>query len=647
MMTDHVEISPRPPGASVAPLVAGRFTLTSRIGSGRFGKIYEGIDSARPGRSGQPDRLAIQIIDEGILDDPKLRTRFSEGFARIRSWSHPNIVRQFSLTRWGDSACLTMELLEGASMRRILDDPDPESLEFVECLAVVGQVGRALAHAHQRGVIHGAVDARNVFVTHDYEVKLLDFAPIPVSPSAALQRIDTGIGVREMTVRDDVNGLACLAYELLSGRHPFGGSLPDEARRAGIKAQPVETIPAVQWEALRRALDLTGETSLPTVSRFLEEFGVTGNERLPVTSQSAGANTHAPRVKHARSRKMPGARVDPPRSERPGVGQVAALADEDPVGRTLSPVDVPAMQAATRSHSQRPRGRLALATLLLIGLIALPNATVGPLPATFAAIIEELRLLAGGDPLPVTPVEPVVSAVETATGELDDGGTAGTEARDDNRESAAVMLAESTPRAEIQRANEPAAIGASEVVLPAAQESARPALDIARGAVPDIVSEAAAGLHSDAAPDLIPETAVAGNARPTDAAAAGPAGIDVATVTFASTLTTVSESGTAARVIVVREGPAIDPIRFSWWAHDDTARRNDDYGDLGQRIDVMASGETSTTLLIPIVADNRPEARERFFVSLSVDPADGSAGRTLPSRAEVHQAEVHIVDDDS
>ena len=619
MMTDHVDISPRPPGASVAPLVAGRFTLTSRIGSGRFGKIYEGIDAARPGRSGQPDRLAIQIVDEGILDDPKLRTRFSEGFARIRSWSHPNIVRQFSLTRWGDSACLTMELLEGASMRRILDDPDPEPLEFVECLAVVGQVGRALAHAHQRGVIHGGVDTRNVFVTHDFEVKLLDFAPIPVSPSAALQRIDTGIGVREMTVRDDVNGLACLAYELLSGRHPFGGSLPDEARRAGMKAQPVETIPAVQWEALRRALDLTGETSLPTVSRFLEEFGVTGNERLPVTSQSPGANIHAPRVKHARSGKMPGARVDPPRSERPGVRQVAALAVEDPVGRTLSPVDAPAMQAATRS--QRPGGRLALATLLLIGLIALPNANVGPLPATLAAVIEELRLLAGGDPLPVDPVEPVASGLETATGELDRSGTAGSEARDDSSESAGVILAESTPRAEIQRASEPAATGTPEVVR-AAQESERPPLDIAPDTVPGAAPDLTPGAVSEAAPD-------------------------VATVTFASTLTTVSESGTAARVIVVREGPAIDPIRFSWWAHDDTARRNDDYGDLGQRIDVMASGETSTTLLIPIVADNRPEARERFFVSLSVDRADGSAGRTLPGRAEVHQAEVHIVDDDS
>ena len=85
--------------------------------------------------------------------------------------------------------------------------------------------------------MHGNLRPENVLVTFGYEVKLLDVVPTGwlVNPNDAL-----GVPARAPDKRDDVFGLACLAYEMLSGRHPFNGNTAQEAYRAGLEAERIE-----------------------------------------------------------------------------------------------------------------------------------------------------------------------------------------------------------------------------------------------------------------------------------------------------------------------------------------------------------------------------------------------------------------------
>ena len=115
-------------------------------------------------------------------------------------------------------------------------------------------VGDALQYLHAKSIVHGNLRPENVLVTFGYEVKLLDVVPNGwlVNPTDAL-----GVPARQPDKRDDVFGLACLGYEMLTGRHPFNGNTAQEAYRAGLEAasdrRPVAPPVAGAFERALRA----------------------------------------------------------------------------------------------------------------------------------------------------------------------------------------------------------------------------------------------------------------------------------------------------------------------------------------------------------------------------------------------------------
>src|SRR5262249_39502596 len=101
--------------------------------------------------------------------------------------------------------------------------------------------------------------------------------------------------------RDDVYGLACVAYELFAGRHPFNSNTALEASAAGLRPAPIPRLDARSWEALARGLALRREQRTSNVATFLAELGVTGRERLGRAAdadrgKAAAATAAAPAV---------------------------------------------------------------------------------------------------------------------------------------------------------------------------------------------------------------------------------------------------------------------------------------------------------------------------------------------------------------
>ena len=79
---------------------------------------------------------------------------------------------------------------------------------------------------------------------------------------------------------------------------------------------------------------------------------------------------------------------------------------------------------------------------------------------------------------------------------------------------------------------------------------------------------------------------------------------------------TVSERTGAVSIVVRRSGDLSVPASVIWWASDDTARADDDYAELGRRVERFAAGEDVRTILIPLISDSAPERTEAFFVYL-------------------------------
>ncbi len=250
------------------------YRLRARLGSGRLGAIYEGQDDLSRS-SGSQHFVAIQLIDQKIASRPGFAAEFERGAQELRTIAHPNIVKCLEFGRDSNRFYLVNELLESASVRFVLSDVTELPLE--EASAVIRAVGDALQYLHAKSIVHGNVNPENVLVTFGYEVKLLDVVPtgwIENPPD------ELGVPARQPDKRDDVFGLACLAYEMLAGRHPFNGNTAREAYRAGLEAAPIATLSARQWKALEDALAVHRDDRTPSVAQFLDEFGVTGDERL-------------------------------------------------------------------------------------------------------------------------------------------------------------------------------------------------------------------------------------------------------------------------------------------------------------------------------------------------------------------------------
>jgi len=250
------------------------YRLRARLGHCRVGPVYEAQDELSR-ISGSQHFAAVTLIDAKIALRHGFATEFERGAAELKSVAHPNIVKLLEFGQERGHYYLVNELLESASLRFVLNDVN--ALPMEEAVAVLRAVGDALQYLHAKGLVHGDLRPENVLVTFGYEVKLLDIVPTGwlVGPTDAL-----GVPARAPDRRDDVFGLACLAYEMLAGRHPYNGNTAQEAHRAGLEPARIESMSDRQWRALEHALAVQRDDRTPNVAQFLVEFGVSPAEKL-------------------------------------------------------------------------------------------------------------------------------------------------------------------------------------------------------------------------------------------------------------------------------------------------------------------------------------------------------------------------------
>lgn len=285
-------VSPPGPAGLFVPgaTIRGRYVLESQIGNGGSGIVFR----ARDLRRDELDRdafVALKVPREHLRDREDVAERLKREFDQSQALPHPNIVRVFDIDCEQGTWFLTMELLDGESLSTLLACLHPRRLPEREALAIINGCGRALAFAHENGVLHGDLKPGNIFVTRSEQVFVLDFGVIgPTVPgrdlslaSRATMRASAAtpcyaspevLSGQPPDERDDVFSLACLAYEVLTGRHPFDrhSTLEARDRRLGVRRAP--GLSRHQFAAVERGLAWSRSRRPNGVMAFLAALGI-------------------------------------------------------------------------------------------------------------------------------------------------------------------------------------------------------------------------------------------------------------------------------------------------------------------------------------------------------------------------------------
>lgn len=268
----------------------GRFVLEECIGFGGMGTVYRALDLRKLEASDRKPYIAIKVLNVPFSSHPKSLIALQREARKAQTLAHPNIVTVYDFDRDGSIVYLTMEYLSGKSLSQTLRMPGFAGMPYAEALRIINGMGKALAYAHERGFVHCDLKPANVIVTDKGEPKVIDFgiarvfhkveedAEATVFDAGSLGGLTPAYASPEMLEhcepdpRDDIYALACITYELLTGRHPFDRKSAIQARSAGIQPQRPKNLGHRQWRALKAALSFNRETRTPTVTRFLQEM---------------------------------------------------------------------------------------------------------------------------------------------------------------------------------------------------------------------------------------------------------------------------------------------------------------------------------------------------------------------------------------
>lgn len=283
---------------AVGEVLRGRYRVRGLLGHGGMGTVFEAVDEYRLDLPTTNQRIALKVLHTAAAHGEELSTELQREFQHLQLLSHPNIVRVHEFDRDGEIAFFTMELLHGALLSSVLRARHPTALLRPYALAIMRDVGAALAYAHSRGVVHGDVNPQNIFITNDGELRVLDFGashpsllpsltaddalpqhtPVATPGFASCQLLE---GDRP-DARDDVFAFACVAYVLLSGRHPFPNRSAAEARAQSLRPRRPKRLTDRQWRVLRQGLRWERERRPSDIRQWLLKFGLAGAApRLP------------------------------------------------------------------------------------------------------------------------------------------------------------------------------------------------------------------------------------------------------------------------------------------------------------------------------------------------------------------------------
>jgi serine/threonine protein kinase len=228
-----------------AGTLLGRYEIRSKIGAGGMGEVYLAKDT-------KLERIvALKILRSEVASDEDRMRRFVQEAKAAAALNHPNIAHIYDIGEADGAKFMTMEFIDGVTLREKIHHEKTDLRRLLEYLA---QVARGLAKAHEVGIVHRDLKPDNVMITGDGYAKVLDFGLAkliepqrPPSLGANIAEIDTLLisapqhstpgmvlgtlgymspeqaqgKVKTIDHRSDIFSFGCLLYEAATMHRPF------------------------------------------------------------------------------------------------------------------------------------------------------------------------------------------------------------------------------------------------------------------------------------------------------------------------------------------------------------------------------------------------------------------------------------------
>jgi serine/threonine protein kinase/tetratricopeptide (TPR) repeat protein len=265
-----------PPVAAIVTLASSLGTMTGRrighyevgalVGAGGMGTVYAAQDLELQ-RS-----VALKVVTGGDLDAQVRLRREAQHASQL---NHPHICTIHEVGAVDGKAYIVMEFVEGRPLGELVG---PDGLPIETTLRHGIQISDALAHAHNRGVIHRDLKSANVVVTPEGRAKVLDFGLARVIPTDRAKELSQSraplaeeshragtlsymapelLRGEQAGTQTDIWALGVMLYEMAAGRRPFGGGTPFEVSAAILDAPPAPLptrLPAALSAIIQRCL---------------------------------------------------------------------------------------------------------------------------------------------------------------------------------------------------------------------------------------------------------------------------------------------------------------------------------------------------------------------------------------------------------
>ena len=240
-------------------ILKDRFELISPLGEGGMGVVYKARDLLKVEAKDKNPYIAVKLLSGDFRNHPESFIALQRESSKAQRLAHPNIATVFDFDRDSGTVYMTMEVLEGQELAKYIKKLPPGGLPVEEAMKIIHQLCDGLAYAHEKGLVHSDFKPGNAFILNDGAVKIMDFGIARASKTKAdaagettvfdpgqLGALTPAYATVEMfegmdpEPPDDIYALACVAYELLAGKHPFNKLSAPKVLEKGLVPAPIQ-----------------------------------------------------------------------------------------------------------------------------------------------------------------------------------------------------------------------------------------------------------------------------------------------------------------------------------------------------------------------------------------------------------------------
>lgn len=274
------------------------YQILEVIGRGGMGVVYKALDTALD------KHVALKMMDPRLAEDASFLKRFRSEARALARLENPNIVNVYALRETEFGIFIVMEYVSGITLADKISRGGP--LLWRKALPIFRQLLSGLGHAHEAGVLHRDIKPRNILITPENQVKIMDFglAKILQSSDVTVTQTRAGTlyymspeqvkGLSKVDNRSDLYSLGMTFYEVLTGKVPFNRDDPElkiletiVKQKLPPPTQYVPEIPADLSAIIMKCLEKEPDKRYPSAKKMAEALDYFESAQKIVGADSA------------------------------------------------------------------------------------------------------------------------------------------------------------------------------------------------------------------------------------------------------------------------------------------------------------------------------------------------------------------------